>query len=134
METVIVAISGLSAGLITAAGIFALITSIRIVNRFTIVTRTGKYTHLFENLVIVGVTVGNIMAVYDVVIPWGTIGVGLYGILSGMYVGCFAVALAETIQVIPILVRRGRLKEGMGIIIICMALGKAIGGLFYFFS
>ncbi len=134
METVIVAISGLSAGMITAAGIFALITSIRIVNRFTIVTKTGKYTHLFENLVIVGVTVGNIMAVYDVVIPWGTIGVGLYGILSGMYVGCFAVALAETIQVIPVLVRRGRLKEGMGIIIICMALGKAIGGLFYFFS
>ena len=134
METVIVAISGLSAGMITAAGIFALITSIRIVNRFTIATRTGKYTHLFENLVIVGVTAGNIMAVYDVVIPWGTIGVGVYGILSGMYVGCFAVALAETIQVIPILVRRGRLKEGMGIIIICMALGKAIGGLFYFFS
>lgn len=134
METVIVALSGLSAGMITAAGIFALITSIRVVNRFAIVTKTGKYTHLFEDFVIVGVTVGNIMAVYDVVIPWGAIGVGLYGILSGMYLGCFVVALAETIQVIPILVRRGRLKEGMGIIIICMALGKAIGGLIYFFS
>lgn len=134
MHTVIVAFIGIASGMITAAGIFALITSIRVVNRFAVVSNTGKHLHFYENTVIAGVTIGNIMAVYDVTIPLRSAGIVPYGILSGMYIGCFVVALAETIQVIPILARRSRLKQGLGIIIICMALGKAIGGLFYFFG
>lgn len=124
---------GLSGGFVSAAGVFALLTTVRLVNRFAIVTRTASRITRYEDMVIAGVVAGNLLSVYAVYLPGGLMAVGLWGLISGIYVGCFAVALAETIKVMPILARRSRLKEGMGIIILCMASGKAIGSLMYFF-
>lgn len=134
MENILIGFSGICAGAITAAGVFALITMLGIINRFAVVTRTASFLLKYENIIILGITVGNILSLYRIILPGGSLGIGIFGILIGIYVGCFAVALAEVVQVIPVLARRSRLKNGLGIIMIGLALGKSIGGIFYYFG
>lgn len=132
-KNILFVLFGLSGGAISAAGVFALITTIRLINRFAIVSKTASFIHRYEDVVILGVTAGNLLSVYRFGLPGGLWGCGLWGILSGVYVGCFSVALAETIKVMPILTRRSRLKQGMGVIILSLAVGKCLGGLMYYF-
>ncbi|MGN0480853.1 MAG: stage V sporulation protein AB [Lachnospiraceae bacterium] len=134
MQNILVGFSGICAGAITAAGIFALITTLEIINRFAVATRTASFLLKYENVIIVGVTAGNILSLYNIHLPGASWGIGIFGIFSGMYIGCFAVALAEVLQVIPVFARRSRLKFGLEIIILGLALGKSIGGIIYFFG
>ena len=57
-------------------------------------------------------------------------GIVIFGVFSGMYVGCFAMALAEILNVLPIFSRRIHLKEGMPYMVVVMAIGKALGSFY----
>ena len=57
----------------------------------------------------------------------------VYGLASGVFLGCLAVALAEVLNVFPVLFRRANLKNGLGFLITAFAAGKTVGGLVYFF-
>ena len=56
-----------------------------------------------------------------------------FGLGSGIQVGCLVMALAEIMNVFPIVFRRLQLKIGMQWVITSLAVGKALGGLWYFF-
>ena len=56
---------------------------------------------------------------------------GIYGLFAGMFVGCFAIAIAEILNTIPIFMRRISLGRGTGIVLLGIALGKTIGSLLY---
>ena len=57
----------------------------------------------------------------------------IVGFCAGIFVGSVAVALAEILQALPIFFRRVKIKEGLPWLMIFMALGKMVGGFFYFF-
>ena len=125
-------IFGLSGGMISAAGVFALITTVKVVNRFAIVSKTaGKIMH-YESCVIIGVCIGNVLSIFDISMPIGTAGCAIYGILAGCFVGCFAVSLAESLKAIPVLARRVQLSNGLGVIILCVAIGKMSASLVFY--
>ena len=52
---------------------------------------------------------------------------------SGVFSGCLSVALAEVLNVFPVLFRRMGIKTGLEILITFFAFGKVAGGLVYFF-
>lgn len=120
------------AGLAVSAGTFAFILVIGVIPR--ILQRTGqKKVMLFENIIILGIIAGNIFSTIPVYMPLGEIFIVIYGIATGIFVGCIAVALAEILHTFPIIFRRLNLKWGLRAVIISMALGKFCGSLFYFF-
>ena len=49
-----------------------------------------------------------------------------------MFVGCIAVSIAEVLDVIPVFMRRARLKNGIQAFVLSIAFGKAAGSLIYF--
>ena len=55
-----------------------------------------------------------------------------YGIGAGIFVGCLAMALAEGLKVIPIMIGRIRLEAGLPYVLLAVALGKMAGSLYYF--
>lgn len=97
---------------------------------------------------ICGVVAGNISSVLDtaynlgfadmsdkfVTIICGNIIIAIYGLCVGIFVGCIAVALAEILHTFPIIYKRMKLRAGLGIIVISMAIGKALGALYYFLT
>ena len=124
------AISGFAGGLVVAAGVFAFITLLGVVNRLASKTSTAKHIIIYENMVILGGILGNTWFVYQWDIPFGTIGLILFGLFSGMFIGCQAMALAEILNVIPVFAKRVKIKYGMPYIVATIAVGKAVGAFF----
>lgn len=143
-------IASFSYGMISAAGVFTALAAVGLVPRFTGKTHTAKYTMLYENMVCFGAVTGcyfSVFARYGQVgrffletvglseKVWGTIGVilqAVYGIFSGIFVGCVALAIAEMLGSIPIFARRIQLKKGLGLVITGIAIGKFAGSMLYF--
>ena len=65
--------------------------------------------------------------------PVNYVGLAIFGLFSGIFIGCLAMALAESLRVIPIFVKRLKMKEGLPIILIAIALGKLAGTIFQYF-
>ncbi len=129
----ILTIIGLSAGAVVAAGVFAFITMLTIVPRMAARTKTAVHIKKYENSIILGGILGNIIIVFSLNIPVGVIGLCLYGLFSGVFVGCLAVALVEVLRVIPIFSMRIKLRNGFSYIVLSIAVGKFLGALFQFF-
>lgn len=56
----------------------------------------------------------------------------LFGLFSGMFIGCLALAIAEMLDSIPIFARRISFRHGIGLAVLSMAAGKLMGSLLYF--
>lgn len=127
---IFLAMIGLTAGFVVAAGIYAIITLIGVLTRLAIRTNTANRIHLYEDLVVLGTAMGNIILLFEVKIPFGIVGLIVFGLFSGGFVGCLAIALEEVLQVFPVLTYRIRLKVGIPFIVLCLAIGKALGAFY----
>lgn len=152
LNVIIMAIFGLAAGSLTSAGYFAVITGIGLVNRVAAVTKTENKIIIYEEMLIFGAFFGDVLSTFDIVqliynadilngqsgiyqtvFKWiGIIMLVLYGIFAGMFVGLLVVSLAETTKALPIFIRRVRIGFGLGIIILMIGLGKAVGHLIFY--
>ena len=129
-------IASFLAGSAVSAGTFAFIIVIGIMPR---ILRKSKMTDVLflENVIIAGVIAGNLLSLWDkklFTFPYlvGHLIVVVYGVCTGMFVGCMSVALAEILHTFPIIFRRTKLKIGLSAVVYAMAAGKLVGSLFYF--
>ena len=130
IKSLLLVLIGLAAGVSIAGGVFAFIVMIGVLPRLAGRTHTAWAYWQYENAAIIGGFIGNIISIFSPNIPIGNIGMGIFGLFSGMYVGCFAMALADVLNVMPIFSRRIHLKEGMPYIVVAMAIGKAVGAFY----
>ena len=133
LKNLLLALVGFSGGIAVAGGVFAFISIIGIIPRMSARLRVASAAYSMENCVIIGGTIGSLINIYKISLPIGTIGMGIFGGLAGVFVGCMAMALAETLKVIPVLAHRTRLRKGIPILMIAIALGKAWGSFYQLF-
>lgn len=134
IEHLLLGAFGLICGMAVAGGTFALIVGISVVPRVVFMSKTAKEVIFYENAIMLGGILGNIITVFtDIQIPFGSPVLILFGLGCGIQVGCLVMALAEIMNVFPIMFRRISLKMGMSYVITAMAAGKVIGGLWYFY-
>ena len=137
---VLAAVAAFLAGVGVSAGTFAFILVIGVVPR--IMGRMEiKDVILIENVIVLGVVLGNISSTFEVIVynsnfqfmdVIGHAVMILYGISTGVFVGCISVALAEILHTFPILFRRFNLNKGLKLVIFSMAIGKVVGCIYYF--
>ena len=131
---IILAITGIGAGFIISAGVFALITSTGIITRFADKTHTAKSIQLYETIVIAGGVLWNIFWVMESHFKFtgqlAKIFQGIMGLCQGIFVGCLAVALAEALNGTAIFARRAKLQ----IIVLSVAVGKVLASLLQFYN
>ena len=138
IREILACILGLICGSATAAGVVALISSLGIIPRIVGKSSTAKHIKLYENMLLVGATLGSIFVIFETNLNLGnqTFLQGgfliIAGVFIGIFVGCLAAALAEVIQIWPILYRRTKVKHGMNITMTFFAIGKMAGGLYFF--
>ncbi len=130
---ILLIILGFSSGMAISAGIFAFIAAIGIIPRMAQRTKTEKYIRSYEDSILLGGLFGTTALFVDYRLPPIPILAGGYALAIGVFVGVLAVALAEVLNVMPILLRRGRITKGLPWLLLCFALGKMIGSLLYFF-
>ena len=154
---------GVSFGALTAAGVFTVLIAVGLIPRFAGETHTSRYVFWYEEMVVIGTIFGSFFSVFPeygqlgaflqnkVPLPqslmfiefaqgldfWQVMGnalSGFFGVFSGMFVGCLALAIAEMLDSIPIFSRRVSLRHGIGLVILAMSFGKLAGALFYFWQ
>ena len=129
---IILAVIGLSSGLVVAGGLFSFISGLGVISDFADRTHTGEHILLYETSVALGGILGNIFFIYHIAIPHEEWMVPVFGLFGGIFVGCWAMALAEILNVFPIFIRRVRLVRGIQYLILGMAIGKGIGAFVFF--
>ena len=136
-------------GLLSSAGVFTVFVTVGLVPRLADKTHTVSKIIFYENSIVAGAVLGCIFSVYPdfftkifgqaalIRIPqweiWGSMILVIFGIFAGIFVGCFAIAIAEMLNTIPIFTRRISLGKGVGIMMLAFALGKTAGALIYFY-
>lgn len=127
---------GLCSGAAVSAGVFALISVVGIIPRLAGYSHTGRHICKYEWAVIMG---GSLMNLWYFFRPgmaltgWAAKAAeGLVGLEIGMFTGSLVMALAEVLQVFPILIRRIKLRAGVMYLGLAIALGKAAGAAVYF--
>ena len=152
MRTFFLILIGGSYGLLAAAGVFTVLVAVGLVPRFAGKTHTAKHVILYEEMVIFGTLMGCVLSIfpeYCQVGSWwqqnfpnylsllyglSTVWQAVFGLFSGMFIGCLALAIAEMLDSIPILSRRISFRHGLGLAVVSMALGKICGSLIYFWT
>ena len=133
---IILAITGIGAGFIISAGVFALITSTGIITRFADKTHTAAFIKSYETAIVLGGIWWNSFWIFSLNIPMPmNVAQGLQmimGFCQGVFVGCIAISLAEALNATAIFSRRAKLKNGLSFIILSVALGKVIAILIQF--
>lgn len=129
MEQWILAFIGMAASFLVAAGVFAFAVMVGVVSRIVARTKTIKHLEVIEDSIVVGGALGSLVSIYQPELPFGVWFLALYGVFSGIHAGCLAIALAETVNVIPVFVRRVRLRLGLAYVVTAFAFGKAFGAL-----
>lgn len=124
---------GLASGLAISAGLFAFLIGLGVISDFADRTHTGKYVTLYEDFIVVGGILGNLFWIYRVDFLRGSWLLLGFGLLSGIFVGCWSMALADILNIFPIFLRRAKITTGFSWLIASMALGKSLGSLLYFY-
>ena len=150
IELIMAIFSFFGFGLLSSGGVFTVFVTVGIIPRFADKTHTAHKIEWYENCIVSGTIVGCLCSVYKENIKelggvatlsmvskpelWEGLLLAIFGIFAGMFIGCFAIAIAEMLDTIPIFTRRIKLGKGMGIVMLFLALGKTIGALFYFYN
>ncbi len=133
VNQIILALIGISSGLVVAGGLFSFIIELGIAADFADRTHTADKILLYEDCVALGGITGNLVSVFQIHILYGSWLLPLFGILSGIFVGCWAMALAEILNVFPIFVRRLKIVRYISVFILSIAIGKGLGSLLFFY-
>ena len=154
IKQIFMAILGASFGFVVSGGVFTVLISVGLMPRFAGKMHIAGHIFILEEMVVLGTIAGDFLSVfsdYGHIGEWvlsrevfgaghtgavwyvvGSIGLILFGIFSGIFVGCLALAIAEMLNTIPIFSRRIGFRHGLGIAILAVALGKLAGSLIYF--
>ncbi len=151
LEKIFLGVVGLAGGLGVSGGVFTTLIAVGLIPRFAGKTHTAKHIFLYEEMVVCGTIFGGLVSVFfpflgikgfvqqipvlQTIYPaLGTCFLIVYGLFAGIFVGCLALAIAEMLDSIPIFARRMKFRHGIGIVILCMAIGKTVGSLIYFWK
>lgn len=148
-KQIILGVVGLAGGLGVSGGVFTSLIAVGLIPRFAGKTHTAKHIFLYEEMVVCGTILGGMISVFfpflDIVglaerisvlkevYPYiAVVILIIFGLFAGIFVGCLALAIAEMLDSIPIFSRRMKFRHGVGVVILCMAIGKTVGSLIYF--
>jgi len=123
---------GFGSGMVVAGAVFAFITIVGVVPRFAQKTQTTQHIKIYESAIVAGGIFGTIAGAVHLTLPVGSFVVVILSLAAGVFFGSLAMSLAEVLNVIPILTRRGRIQQGMFFFVMAIALGKMLGSLLYF--
>lgn len=121
---------GVSAGVMTGAGVVSILILIGIVPRMSHVTKTKEFSNWYEYLLVIGTFLGSILSLHNIGINGGGGLVLLAGLAYGIFLGFLSSGLTEIICYIPTISRRLKLPSTcLKYIVISLILGKVIGSI-----
>lgn len=127
MKYTIVPLVGFSNGIIVGAGVVALLSVLDIIPRFVQLSKTYNNTNLYEDVIILAAVLASIISLTGIEINLGKLTVVVFGFSMGIFIGLLASALAEVLNVMPVVIRRFRLDGYIIFVVYSLIIGKVLG-------
>lgn len=146
LQYLLLIISGLSAGFLTAAAYVAFIAMLGVFPKIAARTNTAKQCILYENCLMIGILLATLLQFcvnfhpsslpQSELLPptFGMLLLALIGLFGGIYIGFLIGGLSEVLNVIPTYAKKARIQKRIGLLIIFLALGKGVFSLIYLFQ
>ena len=109
-------------GAAISSGYFAFISLIGVFPKLAEKVKGNRHYMLVECLL-----AGNIVYIFNIRIPFAIPGLAFVTLLGGIFTGCLVGALAEVLNVFPIISRRFSIRRYIPYIIYMVAAGKLVG-------
>lgn len=121
---------GFAGGLAVGAGFVAFLTVLGIIPRLIQLSQTEKFLRVYSSCVIAGVLFGTYLTFTPLIWHQPVIILLLFGGLHGIFNGMLAAALAEVLNVFPILFKRIGVEGFLLWLLMALVFGKVVGSLF----
>ncbi|NLX61595.1 MAG: stage V sporulation protein AC [Tissierellia bacterium] len=131
MKYILLPFMGISAGLTVGGALAAFVTLLDFIPRLIQLTNTRKYIKLYQNLYALGGLLISLLYFFNYGLKLSRIISMLVSFIMGVFTGLFSSALAEVLNVIPVLSKKFKLKHNLKYIVFAMLLGKVSGSLWY---
>lgn len=125
--------TGFAGGIAVGGGFVAFITVLGIIPRLSQITKGMFKTVFYEYGSILGCLFGSIVSIYSFSITGNAVLVIVVGLISGTFIGMFAAALTEIVNVFPIIAKRLGILDKIWILLMAIIFGKICGSLYYWF-
>lgn len=125
----LIAFIGFSGGIAVGSGFVAFLVMLDLIPRLAQISRSYHLIQWYEGAIIAGAlffTYSDFYKWHLYLTPWTT---SIVGIFSGIFIGMLAAALAEVVNVIPILAKRLGMGAYLLWLLTAMILGKVVGSL-----
>ena len=121
-------IFGLSSGIMVGAGVISLLILVGIIPRMAQLSNTRSFINFYEKILVIGTFLGSLLSIQNIGITVGKVGVLIFGLAYGIFIGFLSSGLAEILDYIPIISRRLKIPTiYLKYIIISLLIGKVIG-------
>lgn len=124
------ALIGLASGIAVGTGFVAFLTVLGIVPRLMQLSYSESKLRYYEVAVILGVFFGIYLSFGDGPIKVSVLGLVVWGLFHGIFIGMLAAALTEVLNVFPLLFKRIGVDGFLFTLLMAIVLGKIFGSLF----
>jgi len=129
MLYITIIIVGFSNGIVVGSGIVALLTLLDIIPRLAQLTNTYEKIPLYEHIIIFTSSIIAFLSLLQIGVNIGAVWIVIIGFSMGIFIGMLASALAEVMNVIPVIVRRFDIENYIIYVVYALISGKVIGSL-----
>ncbi len=122
----------LGGGIAVGTALAAFLAILQIIPRLIQLTNTNNYIKLYYWNIIIAVILFNVLYMFEYSINIDKYIMIFLGGVYGIFIGLLSSALAEVLNVIPILSKKFKIKNNLKYTIYALMVGKVIGSLYYF--
>lgn len=128
-QAILLCMIGLAGGFAVGSAFVALLIVLDLIPRLVQLTRAYRRAAVFESAILSGALYWSCADFFDLNFAFHESILLLPAVFQGVFVGMFAAALTEVLNVLPILSKRLKLRPYLFWLLIAMALGKVAGSL-----
>ncbi|RED61589.1 stage V sporulation protein AB [Cohnella lupini] len=126
-QGIMLGVIGLAGGFAVGSAFVALLIVLDLIPRLVQITRAYRRSAVFESGILLGALYWSCADLFDWTYAFPAGLLLIPAIFQGLFVGMFAAALTEVLNVIPIITRRFKLKPFILSLLMAMVLGKVTG-------
>lgn len=134
MDKLFLIIISFSGGIVTGGAFSAFYSLLQIIPRLVQISETNKFVRLYQNIFVLSSFVFTIIYFNDFNISLNKFWVLIISLFMGTFIGIFASALAEVLNVLPVLSKKLKFKDNLRYIIYSLMCGKLLGSLYYWIT
>ncbi len=127
---IVEAMIGFSSGVIIGGGFVAILTVLGVIPRLVQISRSVKLVNNYAASVILGVLFGTYLSFTEITWDQPLVILLVWGSIHGIFNGMLAAALAEILNVFPLLSKRIGLEKFIFLLLMAIVFGKITGSLF----